>query len=722
MTFKKLLFIIAIMLSAMQVVARDGFAIVIDPKSHREAQQEVAAYAQAIEQCHGFRVYLVEDRWGVPDSIRQALYRLYTQKQDPIIGAVLIGDIPVAMVRDAQHLTSAFKMVQTQPRQASSVPSDRFYDDFGLRFTYIDRDTDAPYFYYSLTADSRQRTQPSIISGRIRPTDSGGTSRYDKLRAYLKKATAAKHAPRRLEQLFFFSGHGYISESKVARMDERMAYFEHFPTLRQRTNALSYMDHTDANPVKERLMNELMRPDLDLAILHHHGSPTTQYLNGTIRPYTVREAKAYIMRNLRDHIYKAYQRGQNYDSLQTALLARFDLPTSWAANALSDSLYAVDSAYVAASDLHLEDFACYDYRPNAPVVVIDACYCGSFHQEGSIANAYIFQPGATISVLANTVNALQDKWSDRFIGLLNQGGYVGDLVRYAHYLEAHCIGDPTYRFVNETPHFELYDAYRHYKPAQWRKLLAQGTPDQQSVAIEHLHQHKAITSQALLDIYKTSPHGLIRLQALTALADHANEDYITALILASQDAFELVQRLAVRRMGSSGDERLIPALMRLAVANNTSPRVNFDVGMTLSSFRKEALLTAFYKQFDSLHYVRKDSVRHVIERGIMRAADRITTDVEKALLPDATAKDRRSAIRATRNVMVHHLVPRLITLAETTDDEALQHLIIEALGWHPTSIMREPIREACQRIHHSNRYSESVRTEALKTYNRLNLY
>lgn len=213
---------------------------------------------------------------------------------------------------------------------------------------------------------------------------------------------------RPLQQLFYFSGHGYISESKVARIDEKASYLEHFPTLKGRTNAIGHMDHSDQNPIKERLMNELMRTDLDLAILHHHGYWDTQYLNGTIRPYTVRAAKEYIIGNIRKHIYEAKQREKNYDSLRVALQDKFDVPETWTANVLSDSLARLDSIADAAADLHLEDFGFYGYRPNVPMVIIDACFCGSFHRDNCIANEYIFQPGGTVAngQLSNAVEGV----------------------------------------------------------------------------------------------------------------------------------------------------------------------------------------------------------------------------------------------------------------------------------------------------------------------------
>lgn len=707
---------------AATTMARDGFAIVIDPVSYGKARTEVDAYAKAIEEVNNLKVYIVEDRWGVPDSIRQELQRLHGQKQEPIVGVVLVGDIPVPMVRDGQHMTSAFKMNQTQPRFESSVPSDRFYDDFGLKFRYIGRDEGKPYFYYSIAPDGAQRTHPNLYSGRIRPTDANGTSRYDKLRHFLQKATEAKRHPRTVGQLFFFSGHGYISESKVARLDEKQVFYEHFPTLKKRTNTISYMDHSDHNPVKQHLMNELSRPDLDVAVLHHHGYWDTEYLNGVIRPYTVNDAKAYIVRNIREHVYAAKQRGRNADSIQTALLKRFDVPESWAKDALNDSVARQDSIYDAAADLHLEDFQFYGYQPNTPVVVIDACFCGSFHKDDCIANEYIFQPGTTVAVLANTVNSLQDKWSDRFIGLLDQGGVIGDMARFSTYLESHVIGDPTYRFATPAAAPNIDHLISFGRVADWKKLLKKGTPELQALAIEQLQQREAIGSSELLSLYENSPYVLVRLQAMRSIVDFRDDNALQLLIEASQDANELIQRFAIKYIGQSGDDRLIPALMTLSIANNTSDRCTFDASQAMQSFPKDKLLQEFARQFDTpaVQYVRKDSVRRVIEKAIAYNADRMANDLTENLKEGANVKDRRLAIRATRNIPLHHLVPQLLDFVKDGADEEFQLLTIEALGWHPLSYQTPLIAETMQQISQDTKYSQAVRDEALKTYNRLN--
>ena len=709
--------------TGLQSQARDGFAIVIDQKSYTEAKAEVDAYAKSVEQLHGLHVYTVIDRWGIPDSIRAILKRMHEQKQDPIIGTVLIGDIPVAMIRDGQHMTSAFKMNQIQPRKESSVPSDRYYDDFGLQFKDLGHDDDAPYFYYSVTASSAQRLEPDIYSGRIRPTDVNGTSRYQKLRDYLRKLVIEKNKQRSLRKMFFFSGHGYISESKVARMDEKQGWKEHFPHLNGRTDAISYMDHSDHHPVKENLMNELMRSDLDFAILHHHGYWDTEYLNGISPIYTVQQAKDFITRNLREHLYSTKQRGHDYKKMEQDFKERFDVPDSWMKGAYDDAQALKDSALDAQEDLHLEDFAQYGYQPNCPVVVIDACFCGSFHKEDCIADEYIFQPGSTVVCVANSVNVLQDKWSDRLMGLISEGGCIGDVARYSTYLESHIIGDPTFRFkpVSDAA-IDIDHVINENKVSSWRKLLKSSLPDYQSLAIEHLCRLKAITSAELKKIYEQSPYGIVRMMALTKLSKFNDDNFIETIKLASQDAYELVQRQAIRYIHDSGDERLIPSLIKICISNNTSDRVNFDAKTALDVMSGDKLVKEFAQQFDdpSVHYIHKDTVRSIILRTIERGTRGAVKEIEEMTDTATTKKAIKFTIRAQRNNLVHAKVPFFIDYVEhgTTDPE-LQTMILEALGWHANSYQAKNIADAALRISKDSKYAPEVRNEALKTYNRI---
>lgn len=704
------------------VSARDGFAIVIDPASLSQAKAEVEAYAAAIEQAHELKVYTIVDRWGIPDSIRAELLRLHTQKQEPVIGTVLIGDIPVPMIRDGQHMTSAFKMDQRQPRKSSSVPSDRFYDDFNLKFRFLDRDSDANYFYYSLMPDGAQRTYPSIYSGRIRPTDANGTSRYDKLRAFLRKAVAAKQQPRKMQKMFFFSGHGYICDSKVARMDEKVAWLEHFPQLDDKRSRISYMDHSDHNPVKEHLMSELMRSDLDFAHLHHHGYWDTEYFNGSKQLVTVRQAKEYIIKNVRQHIVEAKQRGRDWEKMQTTLKERFDLPDSWLTNIFDEQLAIQDSLEDAASDLHLEDFAVYGYQPNVPVVIIDACFCGSFHRENCIADEYIFQPGTTVAVVANTVNSLQDKWSDCLIGLLAEGGCVGDLPRFSTYLESHVIGDPTFRYTPaDGKGLDIDHMIYENRPTTWRKLLKSPKADLQCLAIWQLVRLGQMTSGELRRIYETSEQGLVRLMALVKIADFRDDNAIEVIKAATQDAFEMAQRFSLRYIHDSGDDRLIPALIAVSIENNTSDRVNFDARTAIGVFPKDKLLAEFARQFDrpEMTTLKKDTIRALIAKTIESYAGRGTEEIEQ-MDTTTVAKDIRFTIRAQRNNLVHAYVPFFLDyINRPTTTVEQQVMILEALGWHPRSYQAPLIAERAMTIYKDERYDPQVRNEALKTYNRI---
>lgn len=717
---KILLTATAALLAALSAAARGGFAIVIDPKSYAEARAEVEAYAAAVRETDGLTPHILVDRWGVPDSIRAALRRMHDDSRTALEGCVLVGDIPVAMIRDAQHLTSAFKMNQKMDRRRSSVPSDRFYDDFGLQFTPLGRDEGEPYFYYSLAAEGEQRLEPDLYSGRIRPTDVGGTSRYEKLRRYLRKLVAEKRARPQLRRIFFFSGHGYISESRPARMDEKAGLYEHFPMLRGQREAIGYMDHSDVNPVKEHLMNELMRDDLDFALLHHHGQDDTQYLNEIAMPRMPRQAREWIKAYCRARLQAARERGRNADSLRTVLEGQYDLPASWLEGWDAPALLRADSLRDAALDLHLEDFAGYGFAPNCRVVMIDACFCGSFHLDDCIANEYIFSPGRTVVCIANSVNVLQDKWSDRLVGLMAMGGCVGDVVRYSTYLESHVVGDPTFRFADEQGR-RLDELIRRDRVADWKKLLRAPEADLQVLAIEHLHRHGAIGSDELLDIFRTSTSALVRMQALQTLSQINDANFIEAIRLGVDDSYELVQRHALRLLGCTGDTSLVPALIGVCIRNNTSERCNFNARTALSYYTADVLLPEFARQFDSptVKYVHKDTVRAVIEKSIRHNAGKWTEDMDLITAPDTPQKQRLSAIRTLRNNCVHACVPRLVAYLRSCPDAATQVALLEALGWHRLSTGAPLVRRAALDMSRDTGLAPEVRHEALKTYNRL---
>lgn len=66
--------------TALCAAARDGVAVVVDVVSYGKARAELDGYVKALEQKQGYKVYVIVDRWQVPDSIRARLMALHTKK------------------------------------------------------------------------------------------------------------------------------------------------------------------------------------------------------------------------------------------------------------------------------------------------------------------------------------------------------------------------------------------------------------------------------------------------------------------------------------------------------------------------------------------------------------------------------------------------------------------------------------------------------------------
>ena len=722
MHFLKKALLAALLLCQAPLLAasQSGFAVVIDEKSYAEARPQVDAYIAQIE-TSGLKVHLVIDRTAQPDSLRNLLRDLHAQKEAPIEGAVLIGDIPVIMVRDAQHLTSAFKMDQVAfDRWESSVPSDRFYDDFSLRFEPIGPDSIHPgCYYYSLTAESAQQTRPDIYSGRIRPTDCNGTSRYEKLRHYLEKVVQAKQHPEPVDQILFFSGNGFISESMVARIDEKATLLEHFPWLERQRNGISYIDHKRDVHIKSRLKNEMRRRDLDYAVLHHHGDWNTEYLNDLPKTNNTREQIEQIKLYLRESMRHAAAHDIPADSARARIARRYgEFPDAWFDGVDDASLRARDSIYLSDLDLYLEDFD--NYEPGCRVVSLDACFNGSFHRDNSIANAYIFGPGQTVAVLANSVNVLQDKWIDRYVGLLGLGMNVGNLVKYAPYLEQHIIGDPTFTFASADPKIDVNRLLRDDKTSTWRRMLREERyPALQALAVEKLFRRGELSSQELLRIFRESPSHQLRMQSFINLSECRDDAFIEAVSLGMTDSYEMVERFAANVLARSGDERLIPAMIAASIRNNTSERVEFALKQAMPMFEEKKLIDEFERQFPQTNYLDARNVHDQIRHAIEVNANRWIAPMQKIMSPDCPKKSRLQEIRSMRNYHIHFLVPQLLEYMRSCDDPDVQRAMLEAFGWFTLSVNRQMIADTALEMSRDEKLSPEVRNEALKTFNRL---
>lgn len=582
------------------IKSKTTFAIVVDKASYDEAKNEIEAYRNSIEK-EGLGTYILVDEWQSPTPIRRMLIDLHGDKKAPLEGCVLVGDVPIPMIRDAQHLCSAFKMRQTRyPWHRSSVPSDRYYDDFGLEFDYLKQDSlRQSYHYYSLSKDSRQYISPDIYSGRIRPLELEGVDRYVMLRDYLRKVVADKqaNAGNVFDKLSVARGHGYNSEDMVAWSGEHIALREQLPQLFCPGGTVKFYDFEIAFPAKNLYLNEVQQKELDVMLFHHHGGVTAQYLNGYPSTNSVPTSIDNIKRYIRSKVPSLAEKKGREEAVEY-YSKTLDVPRSWCEEAFDSAKIAEDSIFNYHLDIHTDDVR--KITPNARFVMFDACFNGSFHQKDNLAGSYIFNPGKTVATQANSVNTIQDKWPDEFFGLMAAGMRVGHFNRLNCFLETHIIGDPTMRFVNTSDKNMDINELLILKAGDvsfWKKQLNHAMPDMQALALRQLSNAGYQDMPALLqETYFNSGSFVVRLEALRLLAMNHPDKSVEVLKAAMNDSYELIRRFAGEYVEKNGSEELIPAWVNGYLQRNHEKRFRFKIMGGMDAFDYEKSKAEILKQ------------------------------------------------------------------------------------------------------------------------------
>ena len=695
-----------------------GFAVIIDPDSYNEAKDEIEGYLTTVQN-RGLHPILVIDRWGVPDSIRAELIRLYNAKDYPIEGCVFIGDIPIARTRDAQHFTTAFKMDQDGQfdRTEFTVASDRFYDSFESQWDYLDRDSVRPeYFYYHLRSDCPQRLRPTIYSARIMPRTNDLGNKYDKLRRYMQRVNKADEQNNPLDRMFYFSGYGYVSESVDVRIDEKAEHYDHFPWMRGQQTTITYLDYKREPFIKKRFMTELQMPEYDWAVPHHHGSPDIEHLSDMPVGSDYYEAIDWIKEYILSQVAKGKAKGRSMDAIKKAINDAYEctFPDEWFKGEPSYN-------FEKERNLYYSDFK--DFHPQVRMVTLDGCYNGSFHQDESIQEGYLFGEGnGTLVVMGNTVNVLQNKWVCHFMGIVGLGARVGNMAKYGAYLEAHLFGDPTFAFTPGADcGFDINHALLNNDPAFWKKQLDSEFTALQIMAMDKLADSDGNYSDLIFNKFCTSKSGIVRQAALEELKKYRDDNYVNAIILALNDSHEMTQRFAVIQAGDCGDSRVIEPLVKLYCANTLPERVEYSISGSIQILDSTLVMKAFDEYFPTLtFYNNADSVYKAKRKALNRICTRQVRNVESTIFnPEEDAYDRKMTLRTTRNYNYHILVPKELEYLSNPDDVTLQTIMWEALGWYVTSYQAPAIAELALKVANDERFDSKVREEALKTYNRV---
>ncbi|MGE0077864.1 MAG: HEAT repeat domain-containing protein [Bacteroidales bacterium] len=687
-------------------------AVVVDKVTYQKVAPDIDAYLKSIE-TDGKKAILVVDKWGIPDSIRADLKGLYTTAN--LEGVVLVGDIPIPMIRDAQHLSTAFKMNQKRDWRDSSIPSDRFYDDFDLKFDYIKQDSTVKlYHYYSLRADSPQYISCDIYSARIKAPKIPGKDKYQAVSDYFKKVVADKAHKRQMKNILYFAGHGYNSNSLNARVDEAWALKEQFPFLNKELGtSLNFIDHTFDDFSKSRLMGALADPRVDLAILHHHGSDDTQYLNGSPK---ASDANTWISQTKRFFRSKVRSAKDTVAS-KKYYVENYDVPEDWVDGATNANVTIEDSIYDASLNINIPDFK--GYSSNAKVIIIDACYNGSYHLDDYLSGHYIFNPGNTIVVKANSVNTLQDTWTNELMGLMNVGVCVGNWSKGQMTLESHLIGDPTFMFSNTlTENFDNSIVKERANLKYWKKLLNNSLPDIRALAMKMLNHNNAITSNELLKIQHNDRSAIVRLEAFMLIKKMSDANLPASIILGLSDSYELIQRMSALTAAKNQAPELLLAAAKYKLTPTTSSRVDFHIKTLIDCYNADDVKAAF-------ETVRKEQGYWPVEENYISLIESIQInyqrdkkDFDELKNPNASFKEKRFTISAQRNKCSILFLDELLSVLTSGNDKELRLLTAETLGWYVYSYKKEYIIERCRQIADVEK-DVQVKNELLKSIRRL---
>jgi hypothetical protein len=696
-----------------------SFAIVIDLETFNHTKDAVYAYRDAVEK-DGLSAYILVFNNETADAIKNKIRELYYRKPS-IEGVVFIGDVPIPMIRDAQHMSSAFKMDQSADWFDSSIPSDRFYEDFDLKFDFIKTDSlHKLCYYYSLRNDSPQKINKEIYSGRIKSPYNDPAENYKQISDYLYKAVRLKSQPDAFDNALIFAGHGYHSESLVTWADEYTALREQLPQLFLPGGRLRYLYHSSDPNMKNILMRELENKDLDFAMFHAHGDVAMQYLVAYPTPGTLQENAAYIQYYLRDRLRYAKKKNKNLEEEKNSYKVKYNIPEDWFAGAFTDSVNSADSILNHKMDLYSDDLS--QFTPQAKFVIFDECFNGSFHQENNISSRYIFGKGNTVSAFANSVNVLQDLWADELLGTLNNGMRIGQLHKIkSKYLENHIIGDPTFHFKSNGD-LNLSEIINSNDESDWKKLLDNSNSEIRCLALLKLFNITGKQFESgLVKIFENDKSDNVRFQALSCLAALNSDTFKSILPLAANDPFEFIRRKALMFMSKISDNKYIPVLID-RMMTDPSPRIMFNAKQGLGNFDQDSVITQLNKYLDNLpKYMRNETNEKALKDSFVRIKEWLFNDILKKVWSDKVKTERRlSEIRTFRNYNFNQSVPELSKfIGDKSQPEQLRVAAIEALGWYTYNYQKRDILSAVEKVAGDNSNPSSVVREADKTKRRL---
>ena len=690
-----------------------SFAVITDTKTWKQCKSELVAYQQMLNE-EQLPTFIIYKDWKRPEEVKKVIQRLHSQNH--LEGVVFVGDIPIAMIRKAQHLTSAFKMNEnTFPWNESSVPSDRFYDDLHLMFDYVKQDSvQKNFFYYELAVQSPQTIHCDIYSGRIKPVDNG-VDPYQQIRDYLLKTIEQHRSGNKLDQFFSYTGEGSYSNSLTAWTPEAFTIREQMPGVFDKQGRARFMRYSFYDYPKETVMNMMKREDLDLAIFHEHGTPDRQYLSASPATEDLNSHIEKLKADKRSYIRRWAKTPEKIAEYIQKQREEYGLDASWFEGYDDPKQLEKDSLLDLKTGIVLSDVT--KMKPNARMVIFDACYNGDFREKDYIAGRYIFSEGKSVVAFANSVNVLQDKQANEMLGLLGLGARVGQWAQLTNILESHVIGDPTFRFTSNDASLNLSELIsRPYNEAEALRNVDSPYADVQNLALHQLYRNGyAGISDLLAKKYRTSPYAVVRYTSL-ALLTQVNDRNLQKILKESiHDSNEFIRRTTVRFMAYVGLNDYVPLLVKEYAENYFSERERFDIGMKMRVFDEKVVKKAVEDVLAHSYVTDRKELAEVLLKE-----NEYKTSADEHIF-DKTGKKgyRISYINSLKNENIHASVDGYLKLILDADEEKVRCALLESLAWFKWSYRRQDIMDACQQLMSNANTPAAVRENAERTYFRL---
>jgi len=701
-------------------ITATSFAVIVDEQTYTNCRSAILNYKNSVEE-DGISTYVIINSWKNPDEIRKEIMRLYNQKP-PLEGVVFIGDLPIPMLRNGQHFTSAFKLDEDKyPWFRSSVPSDRFYEDFDLKFEYLGQDSVHKLsHYYSFLPESPQKIEKEIYSARIKPSGIG-INKYEEINKYLNRVANQKKQKNYLNNALVYLGHGYLSNSMTAWADEKVSLREQFPELFNSGGRLKSLFHSMNDEMKEILLTELQDQDLDMVLFHAHGDTDLQLILAYPIAQNVNENIESVKLYLRSKIRTAQRRKQSLEETKKYFMNEFNVPDSWFDGTFEDSLVVADSLLAYKLDIYLDDIR--NIKPQAKFIMFDECFNGAFHLDEYVAGEYVFGTGNVIVGEANSVNCLQDKWADELLGLINLGVRVGIRHKELNTLESHLIGDPTFRFSSDSKvNLNEIAILEKSNVDLWRSLLESTGDEIRSLAVRYLFKNlKSKFEMELSELYLNDPSFIVRLNALKCLAELNTSTFQEILKKSINDPFEFIRRKTAEWMGEIGLKDYLPYLVKQIIVDE-SPRVAFNGKSSLTFISSVQAKEVSDKFIDAMPEVTsKEILKKQLRNSFARTNEWLNNEIIPHILSDTIKlKSKLQEVRTFRNYKFVDAITFLVEqLKSNNQPDSVRSYIAEALGWFTFYYDKKKIIDTMDEILESSVISDQIKKEALRTKNRL---